>query len=218
MGPTNTHQRTENICRAARGSLGALPAGSRVGLFGGSFDPPHPGHQQLSREALKRFGLDRIIWLVSPGNPLKSDPQATMSERVRACQSLITHPRIMASPVEAEMETRFTADTLKGISSAFPKVQFVWLMGADSLQKFHLWNRWRDILATMPMGIMARPGYRMTARMSITAKAYRSARLPDKQSRLLPHYKTPVWCFANMPLRPESSTQIRARDGALRSP
>ncbi|QFS84056.1 Nicotinate-nucleotide adenylyltransferase [Roseivivax sp. THAF40] len=188
----------------------SLPDHARIGLLGGSFDPPHAGHVHLSREAMKRFGLDRLIWLVSPGNPLKANGPAPLADRVQAARALIAHPRILVSDIEARLGTRYTADTLAALQGLFPRVAFTWLMGADNLAQFHRWDRWREIAGTVPMGVLARPGSRMAALNSPAARALHAARLPAHAARALPGAHAPAWCFLNMPMSPLSSTALRA--------
>ena len=189
----------------------ALPLGRamRVGLLGGSFDPAHEGHVHLSREALKRFQLDRIVWLVSPGNPLKPNPPAAMRRRIDTAQSIVQHPRIHISDFEGRHKSRYTYDTIRKLRFVWPDVQFVWLMGADNLAQFHKWENWRDIMETVPIGVLARPGLRLSARNSVTSRIYQNARLSAKQSRLLALGEAPRWCFVNMPMRSISSSAIR---------
>ncbi|WP_094020449.1 nicotinate-nucleotide adenylyltransferase [Maliponia aquimaris] len=182
----------------------------RVGLLGGSFDPPHAGHLHLSREALKLFDLDRVVWLVSPGNPLKPNPPAPLAERMAAARALVDDPRIRISDFEARAGTRYTAATLGVLRHRFPGVRFVWLMGADNLVQFHLWESWRQILDSVPVGVLARPGLRTAARTAPAARIYRAARLPAPASRLLGLARPPVWCFVNMPMVDLSSSAIRA--------
>ncbi|MCL3880965.1 nicotinate-nucleotide adenylyltransferase [Marivita sp. GX14005] len=186
-------------------------AGMTVGLLGGSFDPAHEGHLQISRVALKRFALDRVVWLVSPGNPLKARGPAALVKRIAHARALVTDPRIIVSDVEARIGTRYTAATLDALRAAHPGVRFVWLMGADNLQQFHLWDRWQDILRAVPLGVLARPGWRQSALHSRTARQYRQHMLPATASQLLPMHVPPVWCFVNMPMTAQSSTAIRAR-------
>ncbi|MHA7877111.1 nicotinate-nucleotide adenylyltransferase [Roseivivax sp.] len=191
----------------------ALPPGRAVGLLGGSFDPPHAGHLEISREALRRFGLDRVLWLVSPGNPLKTRGPAPLADRMAAARALVDHPRIHVCDLEARLETRHTAETLRLLQRRFPKVRFVWLMGADNLRQFHRWQNWHDILARVPVGVLARPGDRISARRSTAARVYADARLPAPQSRALARAETPAWCFVNVPMTDISSSEIRARGG-----
>lgn len=186
-------------------------AGQVVGLLGGSFDPPHAGHALISREALKRFALDRVWWLVSPGNPLKSRGPAPIEKRLEAARRVMQHPRVAISDFEARAGTRYTAETLAALRLACPGVQFVWLMGADNLAQFHRWQNWRQIIETVPVGVMARPGDRISARMSRAARIYQHARLPGRHSQLLGRCTAPAWCFINVPMNDISSSELRAR-------
>ncbi len=188
----------------------AVP-GQTIGLFGGSFDPPHAGHLHISREALKRFGLDRVWWLVSPGNPLKANGPAPLARRMQAARALVDHPRIVVTDIEARIGTRYTAQTIARLRACYPGVRFVWLMGADNLAQFHRWQDWQGILASVPVGVMARPGQRISARTAKAAQIYRWAKLPASQARLLARRDAPAWCFLNLPMVDVSSTAIRAR-------
>ncbi|CAG0911057.1 unnamed protein product [Cyprideis torosa] len=148
--------------------------------------------------------------MVSPGNPLKPTPPASLSRRIEAARAMIQHPNIIVSDYEAQIGTRFTAQTLSHLRADFPDVSFAWLMGADNLAQFHLWDSWHDIMNAVPVGVLARPGARMRALYSPAARIYRFAKLPSEQSRLLCDGPTPRWCFVNLPMRGESSTAIRA--------
>ncbi|HID68861.1 MAG TPA: nicotinate-nucleotide adenylyltransferase [Roseibacterium sp.] len=188
----------------------AVP-GQVIGLFGGSFDPPHEGHVHVSREALKRFGLDRAWWLMSPGNPLKAHGPAPMELRMEAARALITHPRVEVTDIEAHLGTRYTAATLERLCTLYPGVRFVWLMGADNLAQFHRWQRWEWIMKNIPVGVLARPGQRISARTSVAAQRFRGAKIPATAAQLLGHAKAPAWCFLNVPMMDASSSEIRAR-------
>ena len=188
----------------------ALP-GMSVGLFGGSFDPPHAGHLHVSREALKRFGLDRVWWLVSPGNPLKATGPAALERRMAAARALVDHPRIEVTDIEARIGTRYPAETIERLIALSPGVRFVWLMGADNRAQFHRWQRGQWILRTVPVGVLARPGQRISARTARAAQVYRAAKLPAGRARLLPRAEAPAWCFLNVPMLDVSSSAIRAR-------
>jgi len=187
------------------------PPGQVIGLLGGSFDPAHGGHVNLTLQALKRFGLDRVWWLVSPGNPLKENGPAPLKKRVTRASAVMRHPRVTVTDVEARLGTRFTAETLKKLLPRYPCSRFVWLMGADNLAQFHLWQDWGSILETVPMGVVARPGDRISARRSVAAQRYEYARLPGHASQLLAHCEAPAWCYINVPLSNASSTAMRAR-------
>lgn len=184
--------------------------GMVVGLLGGSFDPAHEGHVHITREALKRLGLDRVWWLVSPGNPLKSRAPAPLAQRMERARALVgANARIVISDIEARLGTRATADTLDRLQALYPGVRFVWLMGADNLAQFHRWQRWRHILSRVPVAVLARPGQGVSGLCSPAARAYATARLdrPEWIARARP----PAWGFVTLPLNAASSTEIRAR-------
>ena len=184
--------------------------GRRVGLLGGSFDPAHGGHLHLSREALKRVGLDEVWWLVSPGNPLKSEGPAPLERRMaRAREVAAAERRIRVTDLETQLGTRFTVDTLGAIMARYRRQDFVWLMGADNLAQVHLWRDWQAIFAVVPVAVFGRPGAGPAARLSPAARAFRFALRPDREARALPGAAPPAWSFIEMPLDPSSSTAIR---------
>ena len=187
------------------------PPGQVVGLLGGSFDPAHAGHVHVTREALKRFGLDRVWWLVSPGNPLKSHGPAPMEDRLTRARTLMRHPRVEVTNLEARTGTRYTAETLEALFKLYPGVRFVWLMGADNLAEFHRWERWDWILQNVPVGVIARPGDRVDARTSPAAQRFRHARLRGREAMTLGRTEAPAWCLVNVPMVDQSSSAIRAR-------
>ena len=181
-----------------------------IGLLGGSFDPAHEGHAHITREALKRFGLDRVWWLVSPGNPLKSRGPAPLAQRLAQARTVMQHPRVTVTGIEARLGTRYTAQTLRALQRLYPGVRFVWLMGADNLAQFHQWQDWRQIMETVPVGILARPGQRISARMSRAAALYAPYRIAGRYSQLLARAQAPAFCFVNVPMLDVSSSAIRA--------
>jgi nicotinate-nucleotide adenylyltransferase len=132
----------------------------RTGLLGGSFNPAHGGHRRISLLALDALGLDEVWWLVSPGNPLKPKAgMAPLAARVASAREQARRAPIEVTAIERELGTRYTVDTLKALVRRFPRREFVWLMGADNLAQFHLWRDWRSIARTMPIAVIARPGY-----------------------------------------------------------
>lgn len=185
--------------------------GMVVGLLGGSFDPAHEGHVHITREALKRMGLDQVWWLVTPGNPLKARQPAPLADRLVRARAVMRHPKVKITALEAAFGSRATADTIDRLRAVYPGVTFVWLMGADNLVQFHRWGRWRDILRSVAVGVLARPGSGVTARMSVAARAFRVHRISRGEN--LTGSKPPVWCFVNLPLNDASSTRIRATGG-----
>ncbi|RKF12912.1 nicotinate-nucleotide adenylyltransferase [Roseovarius spongiae] len=184
--------------------------GQTVGLLGGSFDPPHAGHVHITREALRRFGLGAVWWLASPGNPLKDRGPAPMARRLAAARAITRRPDVHVSDVEAQIGSRHTAQTLRALRAACPRVRFVWLMGADNMAQFDQWQDWRQIMEMVPIGVLARPGARAAARSSRMARLYAAHRLPAAQSRRLAMMEPPAWCFINVPMLAISSTQLRA--------
>jgi len=185
--------------------------GQRIGLLGGSFDPPHAGHLHISRWALRNLDLDRVWWLVSPGNPLKQRGPAVIESRLAACRALAAHPRITVTDIERYLATRYTADTLADLTRHYPGVRFIWLMGSDNLGSFHHWQRWDWIMANYPIGVLARPGEQVRAGLSPAARRFARWRLPQGASTLLGRRDPPCWALLTGPMSPVSSTAIRAR-------
>lgn len=194
--------------------LPALPLGARLGVLGGSFDPPHAGHLHISLEAVRRLRLDALWWLVSPGNPLKPDPPAAVERRLEACKALIGgHRRLRALDLESRWGTRYTVDTLTRLVAGLPGRRLVWIMGADGMAELHRWRDWRRIMETVPVAVFGRPGDTVAAGLSRAARAYAGARLPAEAAPLLAAAEPPAWALIHHPLRTESSTAIRAAGG-----
>lgn len=185
--------------------------GQVIGLLGGSFDPAHEGHVHITREALKRFGLDQVWWLVTPGNPLKAHGPAPLEQRLDHARDVMQHPRVKVTQIEVHTGTRYTAETLKALIALYPGVHFVWLMGADNLADFHRWERWDWIMSHVPIGILARPGDRGAARVSKAARRFRAAQITGRQAAKLRVSEAPAWSLVNVPMVDVSSSQIRAR-------
>lgn len=184
-------------------------AGQRIGLLGGSFDPPHPGHVHISRWALKAIGLDAVWWLVSPGNPLKQNGPVEIDRRIAACRELVDHPRIHVTDVERYLGSPFTANTLMHLGRRYPGVRFIWLMGADNLASFHHWQEWRWIIETHSIGVLARPGEQIRAGLSHAAQRYAHLRLHGDAAHLLGRKGLARWALLNGPMSDHSSTRIR---------
>ncbi|MCV6593707.1 MAG: nicotinate-nucleotide adenylyltransferase [Silicimonas sp.] len=185
--------------------------GQVIGLLGGSFDPAHDGHAHITREALKRLGLDRVWWLVSPGNPLKTKGPAPLEDRLARARDVMDDPRVTLTGLEARLGTRYTHETLKRLHALYPGTRFVWLMGADNLADFHRWDNWRGIMGLCPVAVLARPGQRISARMSVAARFFRRNRLRGREAMRLRQAPPPAWVFLNVPLNDLSSSSIRAR-------
>jgi nicotinate-nucleotide adenylyltransferase len=196
-------------------SLTRLPdfrPGMRIGLFGGSFDPPHEGHREVSLAALALLGLDQVWWLVSPRNPLKPKaPSEDLARRVAAARACAAHPRIKVTAVEATLNTTYTAETLRRLAPRLSRVDCVWMMGADNLRQLHRWRDWERIAAMVPMAVFNRPGEMPSALSSPAAVALRRARIPLSRARFLAETPAPAWVFVPTPHVPLSSTELRAR-------
>ena len=199
---------------ALRDGLNLTP-GMAVGLFGGSFNPAHDGHAHVAETAMRRLGLDRVVWLVSPQNPLKNALEsAPLAERMasaeRAARLAASGPSMIISNVESRIGTRWTIDTLRALVARHPGVKFVWLMGSDNLATFHRWRGWTDIMRMMPVAVIARPGSLLDSRTAPAAERFAGARIPAERARLLPDMAAPAWTYLTAPLNPRSSTALRA--------
>jgi len=188
--------------------------GLRIGLLGGSFNPPHAAHRAISLFALKRLGLDRVWWLVTPGNPLKDvNALSPLPARIAAAQRIAHHPRIDVTGLEAVIHTRYTIDTLDWLTRRFPLVHFVWIMGADNLRQFHRWENWRGIAARIPIAVIDRGGVGPAALAGPAAQALARNRVPENMARLVPLLPAPAWTYLHGLKSTLSSTALRARGG-----
>lgn len=185
--------------------------GLRVGLFGGSFNPAHEAHRAASLLALRRLGLDRVWWLVTPGNPLKDNRGLpSLEERVAFARRVANHPRIDVTGCEATLGVRYTFETVEALTLRHPQVRFVWIMGADNLAQFHRWQHWRAIAARVPLVVVDRMGQSLAATAAPAARALSRWRVDESDAAVLPRMAAPAWVFLHGLKSPVSSTQIRA--------
>ena len=201
------------MSQAARGPLRLPPhtPGLKIGLFGGTFDPPHAAHRAACLLAMRRLDLDRIWWLVTPGNPLKDTRGlAPLAERIAAAKALAAHPGIVVTGVEAQMRTAYTHGTVCTLTARCPGVRFVWIMGADNLRSFHRWQKWRDIARIVPIAVVDRVGPSLYATAGPAGQALARFRIPEEAARSLPTRTPPAWVFLHGLKSPLSSTALRA--------
>jgi len=186
--------------------------GIRVGLFGGSFNPPHAGHLNLCDLAFKRLALDQIWWIVSPGNPLKDTSGLPgLQKRIRLCEEIAADPRIKITGFEAVYQTQYTVDAIRIVLSKRQRQKFVWLMGADNLSQFHQWHEWRQIADRLPIAVIDRPGSTLSSCSSIAALAMARYRMDETDASRLADMGPPAWTFLHGPRSSLSSTQLRSR-------
>lgn len=185
----------------------------RVGLLGGSFNPAHRGHRRISLAAARALRLDEVWWLVSPGNPLKpAAGMAPFAARLARAARMARRAPIRATGIEARLGTRYTADTLPALSRRYPRTRFVWLMGGDNLAQFHRWRDWRGIARTMPIAVVARPGYDAVARRALAMGWLRRFVRPSGQAKDWTSWSLPALVLLRLPPDPTSATAIRAAD------
>ena len=183
---------------------------SAVGLLGGSFNPAHRGHREISLKALERLNLDAVWWLVTPGNPLKdAEDYAPYEARLAGARRAADHPRIVVSNFEERKGLQYTIDTLSTLHALWTQMRFIWLMGADSLKTFHLWKDWRGIFALVPVAVFARPGS-ADALESEAARAFATFRFDAAEAGRLSAAEPPAWVYFEDTANPASSTDIRS--------
>ncbi len=183
----------------------------RIGLLGGSFNPAHRGHLHISLAAVKRLQLNKLWWLVTPGNPLKGgEARETLADRKRHAHAVAAHPKIEVTDFEGRRPSPYARDTIDFLQQRYAGVRFVWIMGADNLTQFHLWRGWHDIFCSIPILVADRPGSRHHALASPAARRFACARIDGTGLSGLAHLPAPAWAYLTLPLRDISSTAIRS--------
>ena len=195
-----------------RVSLPPHAAGLKIGLFGGSFNPPHDAHRAVSLFAMKKLGLDRVWWLVTPGNPLKDNKALpALEERIALAQALADHPRIDVTGLESVIGTKYSCDTIAWLKNECPGVNFVWIMGADNLKYFHRWKNWRGIFSMLPIAVVDRGGISLSAASGAAAMRFARARIPETRAMTLPGREPPAWVYLHGIKSTLSSTALRGK-------
>ena len=185
----------------------------RIGLLGGSFNPAHRGHRRLSLAAADALGLDEVWWLVSPGNPLKpAKGMAPFETRLASARAIARLAPIKVSDFERRAGTRYTIDTLRKLKQRYPRNEFIWLMGADTVAQFHHWKQWRNIAKSLPIAVLPRPGYDGAARAARAMGWLRRFVRPSSQARNWTDWSAPAITLLRLPPDPTSATRLRALD------
>ena len=184
----------------------------RIGLLGGSFNPAHRGHRRISAEALRALDLDEVWWLVSPGNPLKEGAKdmAAFDARFASARIASRGLRIRVSDFERQEGTRYTFDTVRRIKERYPRNDFIWLLGSDTLPNFHQWRNWRGLARELPIAVIRRPGYDSAAHAARAMSWLRRFVHPSSQARRWTEWSAPAILFLSLPPDPTSATAIRA--------
>jgi nicotinate-nucleotide adenylyltransferase len=186
-----------------------------VGLLGGSFNPAHEGHAHIARLAIERLGLDEVWWLVSPGNPLKPNAgMAPLAERFASAVARAGNGAVRVTDIERALGTRYTAEAIRRLKARYPRLSFVWLMGADNLAQIPAWKDWSLIFNSVPVAVFARPHYLERALSGAASARFRDGRLPERAARTLARHRPPAWIFIHSRLVAASASAIRARKRA----
>jgi nicotinate-nucleotide adenylyltransferase len=193
-----------------RHSMPPASPGMKIGLFGGTFNPPHAAHRAASMLALKKLGLDRVWWLVTPGNPLKNNAKLPpLEKRLAAARKVAAHPKIDVTGVEAELGTRYTFDTVTRLRQRRPGVHFVFIVGADNLAHLHRWERWRGLLRRIALAVVDRPEFELSSLAAPAAVAFGQFRITENRARMIPRLTPPAWIFLRGLKSELSSTALR---------
>ncbi|CAM3874851.1 nicotinate-nucleotide adenylyltransferase [Litorimonas haliclonae] len=184
--------------------------GLKIGLFGGSFNPAHPGHLHVATSGLRELGLDHIWWLVSPQNPLKPE-QPSYDSRVETVKALNLPPRMDISHVEKQFGTNYTIDLLRRLKKRYPRTHFVFMMGADNFAQLPKWRSWQEIMSSFPIAVISRPGNNIKARLGQAARQYADYRLPEQSAASLAEMTAPRWTYLTLPLDKRSSSALRVK-------
>ena len=188
----------------------------KIGLLGGSFDPPHKGHLYISLDAKKILNLDEIWWLVTPKNPLKILKPATYRERVQNCHNITKGQPIKISEIEKKINSTYTYQSLSYILNHYKNIKFFWLMGADNLINFHHWQKWKNIFNNISIVIFKRHGYNNKALKSLSIKTFSQSKIVNNPINCSHFTKLPSWAIINNKEIRISSSEIRKQRKLLR--
>ncbi len=188
-----------------------------IGLLGGSFDPPHRGHLYISLEAKKILKLNEIWWLVTPQNPLKINQPASYKDRVKNCKIITKNYPIKITEIEKKINSKYSYQTIKFLNKHYNNINFFWLMGADNLINFHMWQNSHRIFKEIPIVVFRRYGYNESALKSYTSNFYKKYKINKKNILISDFDKLPAWTIVHNKEIKISSTEIRKKREQLRS-
>ena len=188
----------------------------RIGLLGGSFDPPHKGHIYISIESKKLLQINEIWWLVTPQNPLKISEPATYQERITNCKEISKDKPILIKEIEKKINSKYTYQTLDYLLNHYINIKFFWIMGADNLINFHKWQKWRKIFKEVSIVVFKRHGYNNQALKSIACRTFTNNRINSLQINKNHFIKLPSWTWVDNREIKISSTEIRQQRLLLR--
>ncbi|MBX7147152.1 MAG: nicotinate (nicotinamide) nucleotide adenylyltransferase [Alphaproteobacteria bacterium] len=185
----------------------------KIGLLGGSFNPPHEGHYQISLQALKRLGLHQLWWIINPQNPLKSNQHMiSFQKRLILARKMINHPKIKILDLEYKNKIFYTIDTLRFLKKRYTHHSFVWLIGADNLIQINEWKNWQQLFSMIPIIVFDRPLYSLKASASKAASRYAKFRIPERKVKKIFNEPLPIWAYLHNPLNNISATFIRTQN------
>ena len=142
----------------------------KIGILGGTFDPPHKGHLYISNIALKKLRLKKILWTITKKNPLKNKPYLKLKERIKLSKEITRkNKKISIKYFDEKIRSASTFNLLNYIKSN-TKADLFFLMGADNLIKFHKWNNWKKIPKLAKIVVFTRQNYSIKSLNSITSK------------------------------------------------
>ena len=182
----------------------------KIGLLGGTFNPPHNGHLKISKQAKLILQLDEIWWIIALQNPLKSSKKSSTfdSRYFNAKKFLDQEKKIIAKPIELEINNQFSYYTINYLINRYNNYKFVWIMGADNLNQIQDWKYWHKIFESIPIAVFNRPKYSYPSLSSIASKFYAKYRLKG-HPKLLSIMEPPIWTFIWNSHENQSATEIR---------
>ena len=186
----------------------------KIGLVGGSFNPAHGGHIHVALEARQQLSLDQIWWLVTPQNPLKSSlGMAPHEKRLADARKIATpYPFLRVIAPESGLPSNYTYNTLKYMIKTMPLSRLIWVMGADNLDQFAHWHRYRDMIRLLPIAVVDRPSYSFRAIATGRQLLGRRTKVTKMRNAIVTRsVSLPGWCFIVGQLNEASATEIRQR-------